>query len=356
MTEQVLIFGRAERPALHALLTGLAVVGLRPVMQRPHYSASDTVRANVRAVFVDGWHHGCRAYGELYQRHGVPVYVVDLPRLRASSTIVATTAGIFPETLHALPLRVGNVAPVRGVLSHRTDEYVLVCGQKPDDAAHGMSAAQGLQWARDTVALCRQQYGYPVHYRPHPAAGPVQLSLAMAIEADGVNDPRQESLRTALQRCAALVTHNSTSGVDAIDAGVPVLYTAAPSAVCYADYAVRLGAAIRVLTANERRTFLMRCAATQWTFTALADGTAARCLLQGDPWPVAQEWRVLDADEAGRSVALVQPPTLGTALVAPVNGAQRTTGDRLDPVPAPRTPAKPVAVPLATRKPMRRGR
>lgn len=338
----IVIYGRTARPAIAALLQGAKVAGLRPVLQRPVY---DGQQLPADAVFVDGWHGACRAFGELYQAAGVPVYILDLPRLRAASNEWASEktdyVGIFADTLHHLPARIGNRYPVLGPIDPITPDHLLVCGQKPNDAAHGMNEAQLARWAADTVAVARQ-YGLPVVYRPHPKAPPREWLDA---GADDVQVPTLP-MRDALAHAAGVVVHNSTVGVEAIDAGVPVLYTARDAQCCFSDYAEPLGRPLRFLSAAERRVFLGRVGATQWTLAQLEDGTALRCLLQDAPWPLAEEWYPLGQPAEASGAPLASEPPAGapaplsspkTAQEAPsrtVQGHAQT--NRPTPKPAPK--------------------
>jgi hypothetical protein len=281
----LVIYGRTARPAVAALLQGAAAVGLRPTLMRPHFDGAYDPTAT--HVIVDGWRGVARELGEVYVRGGVPVFIADLPRLRAGSTHTwdqpTDYVGLYENSLHHLPIRIGNRYPVLGPLSVHTPTHVLVCGQKPHDAAHDMTEWQVARWATDTIAVARQ-YGLPVVYRPHPHAP----ASADTFGADERQDP-SVPLREALAHAAAVVVHNSTVGIDAIDAGVPVLYTAASNACCFAPYATPLGYPIRPLSTFERRIFLGRVGASQWTMAQLADGTALACLCLGQFWPHAEE-------------------------------------------------------------------
>jgi hypothetical protein len=237
---------------------------------------------------------------EQYRALGVPVWIMELPRLRMSSGVdenAKTLAfGFYHNSLHYLPPSPGNRARVFGVIPNRRPQYVLVTGQKPDDASHGMDAGTIEGWARNTIARARALYKLPVVYRHHPRSvewhDPTE-----AFGADRVSVPTDESLRDALAGAAMLVTYNSTTGVDAIDAGVPVLYESGPALCAYAPYATPFGEAPKPLTASKREECLLRFAACQFTMEQLQDGAAYRHTMGGEPWAFA-ELVELDADES----------------------------------------------------------
>lgn len=285
MTAQnVVIFGRGEKPVVAALLEGVAAAGLRPIMQRPHLDAGKSqTMPNVSAVVADGVRGPVGALLAAYRAAGVPTFIVELPRLRAclpEPNSYGDTFGLYRDTLADLPLVCANRVQVAGRVPAIRGEYLLLIGQKPADMAHGMDAAHLARWAAQTARLAREQYGLPVVFRPHPKAEPVENAIP------GVDRISTDTtLREDFAGAAAVITYNSTAGVDAIDAGVPVLYTAPRALVCYADYAQPLGARIAPLTEGERRTFLMRCGSTQWTLEQLRQGTPWPCLLGTAPYP-----------------------------------------------------------------------
>lgn len=279
----VVILGRGEKPVVVALTKGATAAGLRPILQRPHLDTGHRITLpDVAAVFVDGIRGNTKKFLDAYVSEGVPVYIIELPRLRAvlgaDRNEYGTTFGLYRDTLADLPMRVGNRVVVEGVLTQWLPEYLLVCGQKPADTSHDMDARQIEAWARETIQFAKIAYGLQVVYRHHPHnPHPIPDDLFGAEQLS----PQTIPIRQALRSTVALVSYNSTCGIDAIDAGVPVLYTAPPHKVCYRDYAQRLGQRIEPLLPTERRTFLMRCGATQWTLEQMENGDAVRALVFG---------------------------------------------------------------------------
>jgi len=260
---------------------------------------------NATAAIVENIRGACGMVYEQYRARGVDVWILELPRLRMASgkdaNMETLSYGLYRNTLHWLPLATGNRVSVFGPIKRRKKDYVLVCGQKQNDTSHNMDADGMARWAEGAVAVARQ-YGLPVIYRPHPrSVGTIRQSFG----ADGYSDPAEETMRGALWKAAAVVVYNSTAGVDAIDAGVPVLYTAQPESCAYHQYAAPLGSPIKTLTAVERETCLLRFGATQWTREQLADGTALGCALLGRPYPTAELFELAKPDaDAAHDLAL----------------------------------------------------
>lgn len=283
---QVVIFGRGEKPATAALVKGAAVAGLRPILQRPHLdNGKGYVLPDVSAAFVDGVRGPYATFLAAYRAAGIPVYILELPRLRAAlrdRNDYGDIFGLYRDTLADLPMALGNRVVVEGRLPVRAPRALLLVGQKPNDTAHGMTEGQMLAWAQRTARFAREQYQLPVIYRPHPKASVIPATIP---GVDEIADPHAQPLRADLVHAAAVITYNSTAGVEAIDAGVPVLYTAPREMVCYADYAQRLGEPITELPEPFRRAFLMRCGATQWTLDEIAAGLPFHVLFNGAAYP-----------------------------------------------------------------------
>lgn len=270
-------YHRTDDPALSALLEGARAIGHATRITPGKYWKPGEADDRAHAVMVVGLHGSARMLRDLYVARGIPVWVMDLPRLRDAGY----AAGFSLNTLHWIPERATGPAPkTRGVLAGRTKDRVLVIGQKPLDAAHGMDHAEGVQWAVDTITLLRARTTLPIHYRAHPLAPHVS-----DVGADAVD--RAPSMREALATAACIVTFNSTAGWDAIDAGVPVVATAPAEMVGYRDYAMTdlpgTLDGLAPLTANRRREALRRVAQTCWTMDDLASGAAAAAMFGAVP-------------------------------------------------------------------------
>ena len=264
-------YHRTDDPALSALLEGARAIGHTTRITAGKYWKPGESDDRAEAVVVVGLHGSARMLRELYLARGVPVWVMDLPRLRGMGYAVGFTL----NSLHWLPDGAAGVTPkTPGVLAGRTSERVLLVGQKPLDAAHGMDHAEGVQWAIDTIALLRLRTTLPIHYRAHPLAPHVS-----DVGADAVD--RAPSMREALATAACIVTFNSTAGWDAIDAGVPVIATAPSEMLGYRDYVVSgIPDALpsSPLPAARRREALRRVAQTCWTLDDLTSGAAAAAM------------------------------------------------------------------------------
>lgn len=270
---RITAYHRTDDPALSAFVEGARAIGHDCRITPGKYWKPGESDDRAQCVVVVGLHGSARELRDLYVGRGVPVWVMDLPRLRASGFL----AGFTKDSLHWLPPVGRPVAPkTPGPLKGRRADRVLVIGQKPHDAAHGMDHAEGVAWAAETIALLRTRTALPIHFRAHPL-----MPHVSDVGADALD--HAPTIRDAMADAACVVTFNSTVGWDALDAGVPVIATGPREMVAYADY-VTHGLpdtldALRVPSAAERREALKRVAATCWTEAELLDGTAARAML-----------------------------------------------------------------------------
>lgn len=267
---RVILYGRPEDGRFGALAQGCAAAGAEARWSAGKYFTAADVRGDASAVVVNGLGVEGRRIADAYAPFGIPVWVVEFPRLRDEPDAV----GLLKDDLQWLPDAPNGRAVFDAGKVKRTPTEALVVLQKPHDAAHGMDAAQMLAWARETVALVKAETGLPVAVRPHPMGG-----LAWPDDdcgADRVSTPEAESIREALAQAVVVVTYNSTVGWDGIVAGVPVVALARAS---YAPYATALAAKPKALSAASRAEALALAASTQWTIDELRDGQAVRAML-----------------------------------------------------------------------------
>jgi hypothetical protein len=270
---RITCFHRTGDPALSALAEGARAVGHVVKVLPGKYWRPGELDETAETVIVVGLHGSAHRLRDLYAGRGVPVWVMDLPRLRQSGAL----AGFTFHGLHWLPAATPELrTPVTpGVLADRTPSRVLVVGQVPGDAAHGLDLDELREWTRVTIADLRSRTDLPIHYRSHP-----KVADLGKFDVDGYD--RAPSIREALQDTACVVTYNSTVGWDAIDAGVPVVALGPREDVGYADY-VTMGlpasiADVPALDADRRLEALQRVAATCWTLEELSSGAAARAM------------------------------------------------------------------------------
>jgi len=143
---------------------------------------------------------------------------------------------------------------------------VIVCGQLPRDT--NVQETDHIGWVNDTVDYYLER-DIPVRFRPHPR----------------IHDPRvygipealwdQQKLGKTLKEARCVVTWNSTTGVDALIAGVPVI-------ACGYGSVSRPMASDRLdpdfLRFPSRRQFFANLGYAQWTLDEMREGLPWRHL------------------------------------------------------------------------------
>jgi len=145
-------------------------------------------------------------------------------------------------------------------------KHILICGQRPGDAAHGFNEDQLRAYYESSIRVIRDVVGdkYPIVWRPHPSSnflvrGGDRVSLAKDIMED-------------LADAYAVVTYNSTTGLSALLNGVPLV---CHSGAYYADLAetnLRNIDNIKAPSKAKVQEFFNRVAYSQWTKEEIEKG------------------------------------------------------------------------------------
>jgi len=256
------IYTGGSHPVANALKQGFSSAGCRVAARASGYHRGEIEPLDL--VVAYGMRAG-RKVRDAYRAAGVPVVIVDWGYLARVNTRDEYEAGHFQVGLERL-----NAAPEVACPADRFDAlglelverggdptgYVLVCGQVPSDAAHGLGKEGYMAWLRNTL----QQYPDAV-YRPHPRGG---------IDLPGVESDRRP-LTESLTGARLIVTYNSNVGHEALLAGVPVI---AESSAAYAELVGESLPSIEV-----RRDYFHRLAYGQWTLAEMRSGECQRFIL-----------------------------------------------------------------------------
>lgn len=256
------IYAGGSHPVAAALREGFAAMGCKVAARASEYHRDEVEPFDL--VISYGMRAG-RRVRDAYRAAGVPVVVVDWGYMARVNVKGEYEGGHFQAGLDRL-----NSVPPFACPADRFDAlgieiaakggdpdgYMLLCGQVPGDAAHGMQAGAYIDWLRDVIS----QYPDAV-YRPHPRGG-VDLP---GIESDG--RPLAESLAGA----RLVVTWNSNVGHEALLAGIPVV---AHGEAAYAELTGE-----QLPTIEQRRAYFCRAAYGQWTLDEMRSGVCQRFLI-----------------------------------------------------------------------------
>jgi hypothetical protein len=95
-------------------------------------------------------------------------------------------------------------------------KIALLLGQVPADSQHHLGPRRLASWLAER-ATCALAAGWQIIYRPHPKAP----DLPLPISCDAI-DPLSEPLSASFARASVAITYNSTSGLEALMAGLRV--------------------------------------------------------------------------------------------------------------------------------------
>lgn len=242
-------------------------------------------------AFTAGWHEREAAARGILRVCGIPLLVTDLGYLRRAPS-PASLEGYYQVGIGCLcwlpgedeweqgaggreqgpvssafgsrPWAEARLRALQVEITERVDPesrpaVVLVLGQKPNDGQHGMDSPALQSWLTDAAAEYFAR-GWKVLVRPHPRY--TELKLGLPHEMCSVNEP----LAAQFARVREVVTINSTAGVEALIAGLPVR-----SHEMAHYHALGRNPGVALL-----RSHLRRLACAQWTIEELRRGDALR--------------------------------------------------------------------------------
>jgi len=248
------VFGKPTQKTEAAIAEGLRALGFAVEFQRPGVWTADQARPFDVVVVRgckrdgDGARVGSRSIADFYSQRGATVLIHDLPAIRIDGYFALWNGAVnaLPETADESRLGMVNLRE-----RHALGNRILVCGQVPNDAAHGMTRRDLEVYFGALVISLRERFPEcDVVWRPHPYH---EVEYYWAELQDPLEVPWGDALSDP--ELFAVATYNSTCGVAALAAGVPVLCD--PSAF-YAHLAGHPRPA-------GRRAFFARLTHTQWT-------------------------------------------------------------------------------------------
>ncbi len=295
------LFANYGTPLYEASAAGLKAAGYEVVGQAPGAWSPSQAERGVDLAFV----HGLRGkLGEIADFHGklkIPIVIYDLPHLRkpGQNRITPMDHGWLPEfedgdvpfdRLDALGVEIQERRRVKGL-------SVLLAGQVSGDSAHGMDGAKYRKWVEHTIKTLRAVCDSEIVWRAH------QDDPWRAEGVDGYSDARTETLAEALEKSWLLVTYNSTSGLEALISGLPVV---AEGPAVYGALAHRLNQFAKIGPPDPKalRELLARIAYTQFTLEELATGTPILAALGKHAWPAAPPVEIAKGDKDTKAGAI----------------------------------------------------
>ncbi len=268
--------GHKER--IKSMRLGVASVG-GTVVDCPYSDVATLERLitahDFRLVYTCGMHWTERAARAFLESKGIPLVVLDLGYFKRAKDSKDRTG------YNQIGLGKIGWVPEREVDSSRWDALgipdavapvtdrprnVLVLGQVPNDSQHHMTEKKLNAWFDKDMQEIRDA-GTRIIFRPHPLH-----MRGKAPMCDEISLPTKSSLQNELSKSSMVVTYNSTAGLEAILAGIPVICD--PSAHYYgiADYGEG------GCTKQDVMRHMHRLAWSQWTCAEIETGDPLRFL------------------------------------------------------------------------------
>lgn len=265
-----------------AMAKGIKAVGgeyIGVMNPQPDYIRQLAEKRTVLFAFTSGMHKADRTARETLQSLKIPLIVLDLGYFKRAKNARDVSgynqAGIgkigWTPPLACPPDRWKSLAiPDAAEPRRSNNRTVLVLGQCANDSQHHMKAEQLHAWFSEKTAPFMAD-GWRIVYRPHPMERAPEPAATWAHET---RTNEKQNLADALSSCGQVVTFNSTAGLDAILAGIPVVCS--PMAH-YADIAF-YGHHLSQVTKDQVMSYMYRLAYSQWTCPELERGAPIRFL------------------------------------------------------------------------------
>jgi hypothetical protein len=248
-------------------------------------------------ILSNGTRYRLKECIEEMKRKKVPVIVYDLGYMRRANA--RNPDGYYQMGFN----RIGWLPPMEcpqdrfdklgmkvvPVVYDESLKTVLVCAQKFGDGQHGMSQSEMVSLM---VATCEgfSKRGFKVLFRPHPSS---PFEIAGVETASG---PMEQEL----VRSSFMVTYNSTSGVEALLHGKPVIALSDTAHYYGVSSSLSEDGTLTVPTVAELQSYFNRLAYAQWRLCEIEAGIPFKFLfaqIEGkDPFVGGTDWTRLQPD------------------------------------------------------------
>lgn len=269
--QKVCVYGLKDSGVLNSISIGLEASGKQAVWRRHDVFTSDCFESAFDMVVVNGLRKQYAKIHDMYSSHNIPVLVTDLGYIRRNPgyfQVGFNRLGWIPgfpcpkDRLDALEIEIKREKEGNSKIKN-----VVICGQRPMDAAHNLTEEELIAYYSQQLTAIRENIkDSHVTWRPHPNS---QMKLTGVDAVDLSLD-----FADKLGNFDVIVAYNSTVGLAGITAGVPVICH--PSAyyaeMCETDISNIKNVAIK--SAREVEMFLARVAYGQWTVAEIESGAA----------------------------------------------------------------------------------
>lgn len=219
---RVVIYGPESCGALGFMAEGARARGHHVLFRedRQAYKRNYVEADKFDLAVTDGLREPMDLMRDEYKATGLPVLVTDLGffRCRPGYQVGLWQLNWLPDfecpsdRFDSLNIQLKDRVP---------GDNIVITGQKPGDASHNMDEAELTSMYQGWVDKVRQHTDRPIVFRPHPRAKHMRLE-GEGVSHDIPSNAQDGGYPELLENAHAVLTHVSTSGTEALIAGVPV--------------------------------------------------------------------------------------------------------------------------------------
>lgn len=273
--QKICLFGLPQYGVLESMRKGFVATHNLPIWRRADVFTEQCYEKQFDIVVCNGLRGRYAAINETFTKHEKPVIVTDLGYIRKNPgyfQVGLGRIGWLPtfacprDRLDKLELQINR----RKEKTLKSVKKVLICGQRPDDAAHNLDEKQLINYYMGFVPRLRDMFpDVKVIWRPHPDS---------TLKLGGCDGTSRGDLLAELEDTDAIITYNSTTGLTGIIEGIPVIchHSAYYSELCQIDLAHKL----ELPSLDQVERFLSRVAYAQWTAPEMESGEAITFMLK----------------------------------------------------------------------------
>lgn len=273
----VLYFGGdSHKVRIQASFRGLQKRGYKIV----HYIREDQALFNCCAFgFSSGYRKPTKKFGDfLLKKYNIKTLTADLGYLKRAKgsrdlqgynqiglnqvgwvTPISKPSDRF-EALQ-IPLETSNYV---------NNKTILVCGQVPGDGQHNLGVKELEAYFSAEIDKLRDKYPDKFRYvfRPHP----LFTNMTLRTKIDGFQLSTIIPSHQAFSEAHAVLTYNSTIGVEALAKGIPVICHKDAHFAPLANTTSDLQEELYFPSLEQRQDYFNRLAYSQWTIKELEEG------------------------------------------------------------------------------------
>jgi len=274
---KVLFFGGdGHKFRVQAVLKGLQKKGYAIVT---YERESSKLFESCAFAFCGGYRSRSKKFSDyLLQKYGIHTIITDLgyikrsngPRDRQGYNQISLNACGWVNPLPKPQDRFDALGVQLLESNYKDNKTILVCGQVPGDGQHNLGVKEIETYLGSEIDKLREKYPnkYRYVFRPHP----LFTNMTLRTKVDGFQLSTIIPSHQAFSEAHAVLTYNSTIGVEALAKGIPVICHKDAHFAPLANTTSDLQEELYFPSLEQRQDYFNRLAYSQWTIKELEEG------------------------------------------------------------------------------------